>query len=229
MGSALSTVGEKIIGGLGYAITAPFNKSCEDKCGEWDGWCFLENSCGASLFRLFKAYVLAVITIVFLYLLLWKTGLVKCLVKKSCKLSWKAFWGFFYGLGSACGCLWHKLCDTRRVYRGRRGRRDDIEMGGRLGWSDSEESVWSRKRGRSPVSVRQMRKERLRHSLRPTSSHISKVEKPAKRSRHHERRSVHHGHHHFAAGMRRTEASSALVVHGSPRHDYGRVHGARQH
>jgi hypothetical protein len=145
--------------------------------------------------------------VVFLYMLLWETGLVKCLVKKSCKLSWKIVVCFFRSLGGTCGCFWHSLCHTRRVYRGRR----DVEMG-ELGWSGSEDESgsysvgsYSRKRGRSPVSVRERRKDRLRQSLRPTttSRQIVKYEHPAKRSR-----SLHHHHHH----------------HGTTGHDHGRMH-----
>jgi hypothetical protein len=126
------------------------------------------------LLTLLLAAVLYLYLLLFLYLLLWKTGLVKCLSPASSR-------GFYRTLGGVCGCFWHRLRHTRRVYRGRRARRD-VEMAELDRSSSEDESTGSsRKRGRSPVSVRERRKDRMR--LTTSSRQTTKSEHPAKRSR----------------------------------------------
>jgi hypothetical protein len=192
--------------------------------------------------------------VLYVFYLLCKLGVVKCLAKNACKLVYMPCWG---------GCrllhhLWRKVRDTERVYRGRRGQRrqqqpDDIELGdlstssydvnyrGSSSPSSSDysgnhhrgaaaagRSRWESSSSASALSsVRGRRKDRLRQSLRPRRAG-SKVEHAMRISRESdsERRHPHHPH---SIGARRKEASSLHVHdHGSAAHrDHSHAHRRR--
>ncbi|CAL5065732.1 unnamed protein product [Urochloa decumbens] len=197
MGSAVSSAANGVGTLVGNAVAAPFRAlfgaSCEGVCsGTWDLPCFLEHLCVSSLARLFVVAILTYIVLLFGYLLC-KLGIVKCVAKNACKMVWIPCSACCRALGGACCHLWRKMRDTKRVYRGRRGRRqeqdDDVELGelsitstyGTGGSSSSSSSdgdgddrrgsvtaaAGSRSRGESASSsVRERRKDRIRQSLR---------------------------------------------------------------
>jgi hypothetical protein len=179
--------------------------------------------------------------VLYVFYLLCKLGVVKCLAKNACKLVYMPCWG---------GCrllhhLWRKVRDTERVYRGRRGQRrqPDVEFGDlstssydvgyRGSPSPSSASDYSghhrggaatagrssRWESSAAASVRGRRKDRLRQSLRPRRA-SSKAEHAMRISRESdcERRHPHHPH---SVGARRKEASSL--------HDHDRGSAARDH
>ncbi|TVU39589.1 hypothetical protein EJB05_13015, partial [Eragrostis curvula] len=213
IGSAAGSAGGAVANVLFKPFKDLFTKTCDDKCGAWDAGCYLENACGGSLIRLGKSTFLVCTLLLLAYLVLWKLGILKCLVKNACKISWKACWGSCRAMGGACGYLWHRLANPRR-----RQRRDDVEMGD-LSWSGSS-SIWSgsvsdwsggiRARRRWPSRENRRRTERLQHSLHARRQ-ISKVEHEYAARRSHGDRSPYHHHHHAH--------SSVHVRHGSLRHD----------
>ncbi|XP_039834421.1 uncharacterized protein LOC120695187 [Panicum virgatum] len=154
----------------------------------------------------------------------------------------------------ALGLLWHKVRDTKRVHRGRRGRRErDVELGelsstsrdgtGRSSSSSSSSdddddrrrgaAASSRLRGRSlsssSLSVRERRKDRIRQSLR-LKRVSSKVERAARVSQGSGRRHRHSSS--TGAGPRRAEVPPSLSLssrrehgHGSPARGHKPAHG----
>jgi hypothetical protein len=175
------------------------------------------------------------LVVLFFVYLMCKVGIIKCVVKNSCKMAAAACSSCCHALTGTSCFLWRKLRDTKRVHRGRRRRRrpPDIEAGGggergSAGSSSDEEeedssdcdhdrygrgaSRWSRARGGSS-SVRERRKDMLRQSLRLRRLD-SKKEQYAKvkshgSGRHHQRGRV---------GLERTEMpSTSLRVHDSPK------------
>ncbi|XP_066399105.1 uncharacterized protein [Miscanthus floridulus] len=229
MGSVIGTAASGLGSLVGNVISSPFNGvSCERVCsGTWDLLCFIEHLCVTSVLKFILAVILVLI-VLYVFYLLCKLGVVKCLAKNACKLVYMPCWG---------GCrllrhLWRKVRDTERVYRGRRcqRRQPDIELGDlsitssyddyRGSSSPSSDSHYSghlrgggaAAAGRSSrwesssSSVRGRRKDRLRQSLRPRRA-SSKVEHAMRISRESEseRRHPHHPH---SIGARRKEASS---------------------
>nr|CAB3452762.1 unnamed protein product [Digitaria exilis] len=242
MGSVVSSAANGLGTFVGNAVSAPFRAlfgaSCEGVCsGTFDLPCFIEHICISSLVRLFA--VLAVsYAVLFVVFLLVKIGVVKCVAKNAFKMVWKPCWACCRALGGACGDLCDKVRDTERLYRGRRRRRRDVELGelsvtsitddmassSPSSSSSSDEdgdrrrgvaASSSRSRGKpsSSTSVGDRRKERIRQSLRLKRTN-SKVE-PAARLSHGsgQRRSL-------STGPRGTEAPpsssmpSSLRVHG---------------
>ncbi|XP_066393891.1 uncharacterized protein [Miscanthus floridulus] len=240
MGSVIGTAASGLGSLVGNVISSPFNGvSCERVCsGTWDLLCFIEHLCVTSVLKFILAVILVLI-VLYVFYLLCKLGVVKCLAKNACKLVYMPCWG---------GCrvlhhLWRKVRDTERVYRGRRGQRrqqpDDIELGDlstssydvdyrgsspspsssdysghhRGGAAAGRSSRWE---SSSSASVRGRRKDRLRQSLRPRRA-SSKVEHAMRISRQSdsERRHPH------SIGARRKEASSL--------HDHDRGSAARDH
>ncbi|CAL5090123.1 unnamed protein product [Urochloa decumbens] len=252
MGSAVSSAANGLGTLVGNAVAAPFRAlfgaSCEGVCsGTLDLPCFIEHLCFSSLARLLAILVLTYFVLLFVYLLC-KLGIVKCVAKNACKMVWIPCSACCRALGGACCVLWRKVRDTKRVYRGRRGRRRDIELGdlststygtGASSSSDDDDgdddggngrrggvtAGSSRSRGKSwpsASSVRERRKDRIRQSLR-LKRVSSKVEHAARVSQGSGRR---HGH---SAGPRRiTEVPppmpSSLRVHGSPARGHSHAH-----
>ncbi|CAL5090145.1 unnamed protein product [Urochloa decumbens] len=192
MGSAVSSAANGLGTLVGNAVAAPFRAlfgaSCEGVCsGTWDLPCFVEHLCVSSLARLFVVAILTYVVLLFGYLLC-KLGIVKCVAKNAFKTVWIPCSACCRALGGACCLLWRKVRETKRVYRGRRGRRqeDDVELGDLsvtstydTGGSSSSSSDGddrrggvtvagsSRSRGKSSsASVRERRKDRIRQSLR---------------------------------------------------------------
>ncbi|XP_039834420.1 uncharacterized protein LOC120695186 [Panicum virgatum] len=201
MGSVVSSAANGVGTLVGNVVSAPFKllfgASCESVCsGTWDLPCFIEHVCISSLLRLFVVIIVTYIVLLFGYVLC-KLGIVKCVAKNAFKMVWKPC--------SACcrapGLLWHKVRKTKRVHRGRRGRRErDVELGEPSSTSRSSSSssssgdedsdrrrgaaASSRSRGRwssSSSSVRERRKDRIRQSLR-LKRVSSKVERAARES-----------------------------------------------
>ncbi|KAF8690849.1 hypothetical protein HU200_041249 [Digitaria exilis] len=210
MGSVVSSAANGLGTFVGNAVSAPFRAlfgaSCEGVCsGTFDLPCFIEHICISSLVRLFA--VLAVsYAVLFVVFLLVKIGVVKCVAKNAFKMVWKPFWACCRALGGACGDLCDKVRDTERVYRGRRRRRRDVELGelsvtsitddmassspSSSSYSDEDgdhrrgvaASSSSKSRGKpSTSSVGDRRKDRIRQSLRLKRTN-SKVERAARLS-----------------------------------------------
>jgi hypothetical protein len=160
---------------------------------------------------------------------LCKLGIVKCVAKNAFKMVWKPC--------SACcgalGLLWQKVRDTKRVHRGRRGRRErDVELGQpsssttRDGTGSSSSSSSSdddydgdHRRGAaagsrstrrslpsSSLSVRERKKDRIRQSLR-LKRVSSKVERAARVSQGISGRQHRHS---TSTGPKRTEVPPSL-------------------
>ncbi|CAN6213898.1 unnamed protein product [Urochloa humidicola] len=251
MGSAISSAANGLGTLVGNAVSAPFKAlfgaSCEGVCsGTWDLPCFLEHLCVSSLVRLFVVAILTYIVLLFGYLLC-KLGIVKCVAKNAFKMVWIPCSACCRTFCGACCLLCQKVRDTKRVYRGRRGRRgDDVELGelststygtGASSSSSSDDdnrrggdtARRSRSRGvsSSASSVRERRKDRIRQSLR-LKRVSSKVERAARVSQ------LGSGQRHrHSTGPRRIMdapplpmSSSTLRVHGSPpaRGHYSHVH-----
>ncbi|CAL5080032.1 unnamed protein product [Urochloa decumbens] len=258
MGSAVSSAANGLGTLVGSAVAAPFRAlfgaSCEGVCsGTWDLPCFVEHLCVSSLARLFVVAILTYIVLLFGYLLC-KLGIVKCVAKNAFKTVWIPCSACCRALGGACCLLWRKVRDTKRVYRGRRGRRqeDDVELGelsvtstyddtGGASSSSSSSSDddggddrcggvtagGSRSRGQSS-SVRERRKDRIRQSLR-LKRVSSKAERAARVSDRH-RWSGRRDGHSTGPPRRITEVpppSPLRVLHGSPargRHRHSHAH-----
>ncbi|CAL5075718.1 unnamed protein product [Urochloa decumbens] len=250
MGSAVSSAANGLGTLVGNAVSAPFRAlfgaSCEGVCsGTLDLPCFIEHLCFSSLARLVAILVLTYFVLLFVYLLC-KLGIVKCVAKNACKMVWIPCSACCRALGGACCHLWRKVRDTKRVYRGRRGRRRDIELGdlststygtGASSSSSDDDDGGDGRRGgvtggsrstgkssSSASSVRERRKDRIRQSLR-LKRVSSKVERAARvNDRWSGRR---HGH---PTGPRRiTEvpppmSPSPLRVHGSPARGHSHAH-----
>ncbi|MQL81872.1 hypothetical protein Taro_014346 [Colocasia esculenta] len=104
-------------------------------------------------------------TAFFFFYLLFKVGIIQCMGRNLCKMSWAACQAYWSALKGIVSFLWHKLKNTKRVHR-RRFR--DIEEG----CSSSDDDGFSHDRGSSRVmrwreSVRERRKDRMRRSLYP--------------------------------------------------------------
>ncbi|KAG0485903.1 hypothetical protein HPP92_009982 [Vanilla planifolia] len=170
MGTALSKAVNGVGSALGNAFTAPiktiFGRSCEGICaGTWDIICFIEHLCISSLLRLFMVSVLAYTILLFFYLL-FKVGIIQCLGRGFCKMACAACEAYWTAMEEIVCFLWHKLKNTKRVYRhrfenmeGELGSSDDDYSS-----SDSYESIQFAKRRRS---VRERRRDHLKQSLYP--------------------------------------------------------------
>ncbi|KAK2378395.1 hypothetical protein QL285_066308 [Trifolium repens] len=164
MGSEIS----KGVGGLGNAIgsafTAPFKSvfggSCEDICsGPVDVMCFIEHFCISSLAKLLMILVLCYICLLFLYSL-FRLGICQCIGRSLCKMSCVTCQLCCFALQNITSNLWHKLINTKRVYRGRRRR--DVELGYTSPSTDNYENS-------SLCDYRSRHFGRKRKSLRETS------------------------------------------------------------
>ncbi|PAN23170.1 hypothetical protein PAHAL_4G072800 [Panicum hallii] len=233
MGSVVSSAANGVGTLVGNVVSAPFKvlfgASCESVCsGTWDLPCFIEHVCISSLLRLFVVIIVTYIVLLFGYVLC-KLGIVKCVAKNAFKMVWKPC--------SACcgalGLLWQKVRDTKRVHRGRRGRRErDVELGQpsssttRDGTGSSSSSSSSdddydgdHRRGAaagsrstrrslpsSSLSVRERKKDRIRQSLR-LKRVSSKVERAARVSQGISGRQHRHS---TSTGPKRTEVPPSL-------------------
>lgn len=139
----------------------------------------------------------------FVYLL-FKVGIIQCIGRSLCKMTWAAFKAYWFALRDMSCFLWHKLKNTKRVYR-RRFR--DVEAG-----SDSSEddSYWegygSLSLARKRRSVRERRKDQMRRSLNP----VRDGSKGRYRS---------HSHHHVR--LKTSEVSVRLRDSGANRNSRG--------
>ncbi|KAG2633338.1 hypothetical protein PVAP13_2NG266400, partial [Panicum virgatum] len=251
MGSVVSSAANGVGTLVWNVMSAPFKllfgASCEGVCsGTWDLPCFIEHVCISSLLRLFVVIIVTYIVLLFGYALC-KLGIVKCVAKNAFKVVWKPCSACCRALGLLC----HKVRDTKRVYRGRRGRRErDVELGepsstSRDGTRHSSSSsssdddgerrrgaaAGSRSRGRSlsssssssSLSVRERRKDRIRQSLR-LKRVSSKMERAARVSQGSGRPQHRHSRS-TGAGPRRTEVPPSL----SSRREHGHGSVARGH
>lgn len=147
--------------------------------------------------------------LLFIYLL-FKVGIIQCACRSMCKMAWAACGAYFTAMKEISCFLWHKIKNTKRVYR---HRFEDLEEGYSSSDYDSSYDDYldhgaTRRRRRS---VRERRKERMRKSLYPVR-HGSKG-----RIHDHTRGSSSSSHHHVR--LRTREVS----VHVKP----GRVRGSR--
>ncbi|KAK8969246.1 hypothetical protein KSP40_PGU007884 [Platanthera guangdongensis] len=169
MGAVVSKAANGIGSVLGNAFVAPikiiFSSTCEGICsGTWDLICFIEHLCISSLLKLFVVSVLAYIILLFFYLL-FKVGIIQCIGRSFCKMAWAACEAYWTVLEDITCFLWHKLKNTKRVYR---RRLEDIE--GDFSSSDGESSsedyesvrVVNRRK-----TARDRRKDHLKQSLYP--------------------------------------------------------------
>ncbi|XP_042488212.1 uncharacterized protein LOC122068425 [Macadamia integrifolia] len=188
MGTAISRAANGIGGFLGSAFVAPFKTifggSCEGICaGTWDLTCFIQHLCVSNLVKLLMILGLIYITLMFMYLL-FKVGIIQCIGRSLFKMCWAACETYWFALKDISCFLWHKLKNTKRVYRRRRHRHfPDVEEGyssidGNESSNNYKSLSISRKR-----SVRERRKDRVKMSLYPVRRR-SKY-RYMNRSRHH--------------------------------------------
>ncbi|KAJ4958581.1 hypothetical protein NE237_025692 [Protea cynaroides] len=191
MGTAISRAANGIGGIIGSALLAPFKSifggSCEGICaGTWDITCFIEHLCISNLVRLLVILGLIYISLMFIYLL-FQVGIIQCIGRSLCKMGWAACETYWFALEDISCFMWHKLKNTKRVYRGRRRRRHrhfaDVEEG--YSSTDDNEPTnnyeslsVSRKR-----SVRERRKDRMQMYLYPVK-HRSKYRHMNRSHRH---------------------------------------------
>ncbi|XP_043710876.1 uncharacterized protein LOC122659809 [Telopea speciosissima] len=171
MGTAISRAANAIGGILGSAFVAPFKTifggSCEGICaGTWDIMCFIEHLCISNLVKLLMVLGLIYTTLMFMYLL-FKVGIIQCIGRSLCKMCWASCETYWFALEDISCFLWHKLKNTKRVYRRRRRHFPDVEEGyssidGNESSNNYESSSLSRKQ-----SVRERRKDRMQMSLYP--------------------------------------------------------------
>ncbi|KAJ8467903.1 hypothetical protein OPV22_030455 [Ensete ventricosum] len=171
MGSVISKAANGVGTALGNAFVAPvktiFGASCEGICsGTWDITCFIEHLCISNLLRLLMVSVLAYITLLFIYLL-FKVGILQCVCRSICKMSWAACKTYLTALKEITCFLWHKLKNTKRTYR---RRFENVEEGyySSSEYDSSSEDYLDHHRGVRRRSVRERRKEHIRRSLYPT-------------------------------------------------------------
>lgn len=166
----MGTVISKAANGIGVVagnaflvpIKAIFGKSCEGICsGTWDLICFLEHLCISSLVRLFMVAILTFIILLFFYLL-FQVGIIQCIGRSLCKMTWAGCETYWTAFEEISCFLWHKLKNTKRVYR---HRFEDMEeaFSSSDDYDSSEESVRITRRRRS---LRDRRKDRIRRSLK---------------------------------------------------------------
>ncbi|KAL5701195.1 hypothetical protein ACHQM5_026559 [Ranunculus cassubicifolius] len=179
MGAVVSKAANGIGGILGNAFVAPiksvFGGSCENICsGTWDITCFIEHLCVSDIVKLVMVFCLTYITLLFLYLL-FKLGLVQCIIKSMCKMGWAACETYWLAMEDMTCFLWHKLKNTKRVNRRRRRRQRrfrDVEEG----YSSSDDGVLdyyqSRRQRRSD---RERRKGQLQRASHRSQSHLPDV------------------------------------------------------
>ncbi|WOL11573.1 hypothetical protein Cni_G20337 [Canna indica] len=101
----------------------------------------------------------------FIYLL-FQVGIIQCFCRGMCKMTTAACGAYWTALKEMTCFLWHKLKNTKRVYR---RRFEDLEEGyssSHYGSSSDEDSFDDHRARRRPV--RERRKEHLRRSLYPT-------------------------------------------------------------
>ncbi|CAL9146557.1 unnamed protein product [Musa hybrid cultivar] len=170
MGSVISKAANGVGTALGNAFVAPvktiFGASCEGICsGTWDITCFIEHLCISNLLRLLMVSVLAYITFLFIYLL-FKVGILQCVCRSICKMSWAACKTYWTALKEITCFLWHKLKNTKRTYR---RRFENVEEGySSSEYDSSSEDYLDHHRGVRRRSVRERRKEHILRSLYPT-------------------------------------------------------------
>ncbi|GAB2222140.1 hypothetical protein Drorol1_Dr00013342 [Drosera rotundifolia] len=138
LGNAVNSFGTVIGNTLAAPIKSVFTKSCENICtGAWDLFCFIEHFCIADLVKLLLIFCISYLGLLFLYML-FKLGICKCVLKSMFKMCWAACETCCFMLGRICCFCWHRISNTKRVYRGRRGGLKDIE----LGYTSAEESLY---------------------------------------------------------------------------------------
>ncbi|XP_057453979.1 uncharacterized protein LOC130745638 [Lotus japonicus] len=207
MGSAISKGAHGLGNAIGNAFTTPFKNifgaSCEDVCsGSWDLICFIEHLCVSSLVKLLIILVLCYITLLFFYLF-FKLGICQCIGRSLCKMCCAACEACCFAIGDITCYLWHKLINTKRVYRGRRRRQRfrDVE----LGYSSTDESdpSWNYRHDQVVRETKSLRKRGSDHL------HLSR--------RHHG--GVHNRHRHLARmkGSSRRLGSSRRIQVGKTR------------
>lgn len=134
MGSAISKGVDDLGNSVGSAFTAPFKSVFGGSCGEicsgpLDVMCFIEHFCISSLVKLLMILVVCYICLLFMYSL-FRLGICQCIGRSLCKMGCVTCELCCYTLQSITCNLWHKLTNTKRVYRGRRRRfQHDIELG----------------------------------------------------------------------------------------------------
>lgn len=160
MGTVVSKAADGVGAFLGNAFSAPFKSmfggSCEGICsGTWDVMCFIEHFCVSNLIKLLMVLVLCYITLLFFYLL-FKVGMLQCIGRSLCKMCWAACETYFFALEDITCFLWHKLKNTKRVYRGQKRlrRRRYPEIAG----SSSSDVSTSLEDGSQSLSVGRKRK-----------------------------------------------------------------------
>uniref|UniRef100_A0A1D1XMM5 Protein HAPLESS 2 n=1 Tax=Anthurium amnicola TaxID=1678845 RepID=A0A1D1XMM5_9ARAE len=168
MGTVISKAANGVGAVLGNAFTAPiktiFSISCEGVCsGTWDILCFIEHLCMSDIVKLLMVLVLTYITLLFFYLL-FKVGIIQCIGRNLCKMSWAACQAYWSALEGISCFLWHKLKNTKRVYR---RHLYDIEEGYSSSVDGYSDEFGSSRVMRGRESVRERRKNRMRRSLYP--------------------------------------------------------------
>ncbi|KAJ0960109.1 hypothetical protein J5N97_000112 [Dioscorea zingiberensis] len=173
MGTIISKAAGSIGTLLGNSFVAPFKaifgKSCEGVCqGTWELICFIENLCISNLLRLLMVLVLTYITLLFVYLL-FKVGIIQCIGRNLCKISWAACTTYWTALEEMSCFLWHKIKNTKRTYRRRKFK--DLEEGYSSSYEDGDgyssddyESVRVMRRRRL---MREKRRDEMKRSLYP--------------------------------------------------------------
>lgn len=188
MGTVVSKAANGLGAVLGNAFVAPiktiFGNSCEGVCsGTWDIICFVEHLCIPSLLKLLMVSILTYISLLFFYLL-FKVGIIQCVGRSLCKMTWAACETYWTALIEISSFLWYKLKNTKRVHR---RRFVDMEKGFSTSDDYDLDDYGSVRVARRRRSVRERRKDRIRRSLYPTGHSSKRMHRSRSGSRHHVR------------------------------------------
>ncbi|KAI3990317.1 hypothetical protein MKX01_037656 [Papaver californicum] len=184
MGAVIGKAANGIGAAIGNAFIAPFKTifgaSCEDICsGTWDFTCFIEHLCVSNIVRLLMVLGLCYIILMFVYLL-FQMGIIQCVGRSLCKMSWFACQSYCHAIQDFTCCLWYKLKNTKRVNR-RRCRFRDIEEG----YSSSEDSIQGYRSLNIGRKRRWNRERKTRRPLYPVKLKSLVRYQSRSRSRHH--------------------------------------------
>ncbi|KAJ0970030.1 hypothetical protein J5N97_022907 [Dioscorea zingiberensis] len=202
MGTIISKAAGSIGTLLGNSFVAPFKaifgKSCEGVCqGTWELICFIENLCISNLLRLLMVLVLTYITLLFVYLL-FKVGIIQCIGRNLCKISWAACTTYWTALEEMSCFLWHKIKNLKANLS-----TSSYEDGDGYS-SDDYESVRVMRRRRL---MREKRRDEMKRSLYPIRESLKGRRKCSRSGS---------GHHHVRLKTR--EVSVHVKHSGSLRH-----------
>ncbi|KAL8053640.1 hypothetical protein ABFX02_05G086100 [Erythranthe guttata] len=180
-GSFFAGLGQVVGNILGHPLDFLSGKSCDSVCAStWDFICFVENFCVSHLLKFAFVATLLYFVLLFVYLI-FQLGICQCIFRSLCRITWACFAMCFSAFEFSCTYLCFKL---RSVKRKRSRRKRDIEE---FSTSEDEYELGETSRLRQPSTNLEHRRrsrfdkrkncknERLRRSLKPTTTHRASV------------------------------------------------------